>query len=365
MRILQIGLGDNPGGVEAFVMNYYRELSGKGVTFDFLCMYGKIAYEEEIRALGGRIFYVPNVKKHYFGYINGVKKVLREENYTAVHVNMLSAANITPLRLAAKYSGAKIIAHSHNSAVPGLIRSLMDKANRPKVGRYADLKFACGEKAGRWMFGDRAYEAGEVKLIRNAIEVEKYLFSQEKRERLREELGLRDAFVIGHVGRFEPQKNHEGLLDIFAEAVKIIPGAHLVLIGDGFLRKHMEEKVREAGLTDRVTFAGVRRDVPELLSAMDVFLFPSLFEGLPFTLVEAQANGLPCVMSDTITEEVIVCRERVRKLSLTADKDLWAKAVKEFAHTRRADPAAVKEAMENAHFDIKKEADRLGRFYRE
>lgn len=365
MKVLQIGLGNNPGGVEAFVMNYYRELSGMGIQFDFICMYGKIAFEDEIKSLGGQIFYVPNVKKNYFGYVEGVKKVLRHGNYAAVHVNMLSAANIMPLRLAAKYSEGKVIAHSHNSSAPGLIRTLMDKYNRPKVGSYADIKFACGEKAGRWMFGNEAFDAGEVRIVRNAIDVERYLFSDTRRNQLRRELGLNGKFVIGHVGRFEAQKNHEALIDIFAETVKLIPQAYLCLIGDGVLKKHIEDKAAQAGLKDKVLFAGVRSDVAELLSAMDMFLFPSLYEGLPFTLVEAQANGLPCVISDTITDEAVISKDTIKKLSLEEEPSVWAKAVRECAGKARRNTDIIKKEMEAAHFDIKKEADRLRILYQE
>lgn len=365
MKILQIGFGNNPGGVEAFVMNYYRELSRAEIQFDFLCMYGKPAYAEEIRSRGGKLFYVPNIKRNYFGYVKSVKNILMRGNYDAVHVNMLSAANITPLRLAKKYSSAKVIAHSHNSSVPGLIRSLMDKMNRPNVGKYADVKLACGEKAGRWMFGNQAFDAGEVRIIRNAIDVEKYLFSAVKREQLRKALGLEDKFVIGHVGRFETQKNHDALIDIFIEVLKRIPEAQLCLIGDGVLKSHIEEKVQQAGIGENVFFAGVREDVANMLSAMDLFLFPSLFEGLPFTLVEAQTNGLPCVISDTITEEVVINKNTVKKVPLEAGPDIWANAVELFRNKQRRHTELVKKEMEAAHFDIKKEADRLRRLYQE
>lgn len=278
---------------------------------------------------------------------------------------MLSAANIEPLRLAAKYSGAKVIAHSHNSSVPGFIRSLMDGMNRPKVGKYAACKLACGEKAGRWMFGNKAFDNGDVTVVRNAIDVGKYLFSNINREKFRREFALEDSFVIGHVGRFETQKNHEALINIFEEIVKKIPQARLLLIGDGMLKGHIEEKAAYAGIKDKVIFAGVRKDVSELLSAMDVFLFPSFFEGLPFTLVEAQANGLPCVISDTITDEVTVNKDYVKKVSLDAVPGIWADYTEEFRYTGRREAEIIKREMEAAHFDIKKEADRLHMIYQE
>ena len=177
MKILQIGMGNVAGGLEAFVMNYYRVLVHMDIQFDFVCMYDKIAYEEEIRKLGGRIYYIPNVKRNYQGYIKELKKILKETKYDAVHVNMLSAANIVPLRVAHTMKVPKIIAHSHSSSCPGLIRKIMDNWNRPKIAKYATDRIACGEMAGRWLFGDKAFQSGQVTLINNAIQAEKFSFS--------------------------------------------------------------------------------------------------------------------------------------------------------------------------------------------
>lgn len=362
MKILQVGLGNNPGGVEAFVMNYYRELAGNGISFDFVSMYGKIAYEEEIKSLGGRVFYVPNVKKDYFGYVKGMKALLAREGYDVVHVNMLSAANILPLRLAHEAGVKNVVAHSHNASAPGMLRKLLDRVNRPGISRYADSKLACGEKAGRWLFGDAAFEQGAVTLVSNAIDVEKYLFSGENRRRIREKYGFGEDFLVGHVGRFQAQKNHEAVLGIFRCIAEKVPEARLCLVGDGELLGQMKKKTEEYGLTEKVFFAGVRTDVEQFLSAMDVFLFPSLFEGLPFTLVEAQANGLPCVISDTITDEIVLDKGRVRKVSLTEAPQVWADCLLKCRSLPREDREAGKR-LAQAHFDIRIEAKRLMELY--
>lgn len=219
MKILQIGMGNVAGGLEAFVMNYYRVLVHMDIQFDFVCMYDKIAYEEEIRKLGGRIYYIPNVKKNYRGYIKELKKIIKETKYDAVHVNMLSAANIVPLRVAHTMKVPKIIAHSHSSSCPGLIRKIMDNWNRPKIAKYATDRIACGEMAGRWLFGDKAFQSGQVTLINNAIQAEKFSFSEKDRDSLRKELGWENKTVIGHVGRFDIPKNHDRMLDIFQQIV--------------------------------------------------------------------------------------------------------------------------------------------------
>ncbi|MDO5134593.1 MAG: glycosyltransferase family 1 protein [Eubacteriales bacterium] len=366
MKILQVGLGNNPGGLEAFVINYYKELAKRGVSFDFVSMYGRIAHEEEILRLSGRVFYVPNVKKDYFGYVKAMKALLRRERYDVVHVHMLSAANILPLKLARKAGVRTVIAHSHNTSAPGLLRKGMDVLHKPLIGRYATRRLACSEAAGAWLFGRRAMEEGQVILVPNAIDVEKYAFSPENRRRLREELGLSmEDLVIGHVGRFQIQKNHEGLLRIFAAAAKIEERARLLLVGEGELMEKIQAEVREYGLEDRVIFAGVRLDVERLLSAMDVFLFPSLFEGLPFTLVEAQANGLPCVISRTISREAVVSPQTVRMLDLREDEEIWARELLSFSGQEREAEGPIRDRLSRSRFDIQQEADRLLELYRE
>ena len=365
MKVLQIGMGNNPGGVESFVMNYYRELAPLGIQFDFISMYGKIAFEEEILRLGGSVFYVPNVKKDYRGYLKQMRKIFKNRNYDAVHVNMLSAANIVPLRLAKEAGVSQIIAHSHNASAPGLVRKLMDKVNRPKIPRYATCLAACGEKAGRWLFGDKIFNSGRVFLLQNAIDVNRFLFNSENRDKIREKYGWGDQFVIGHVGRFEYQKNHEAVLDLFAQAKQMQPDAILCLVGDGILREEMEQKAKELGIYESVCFAGVQMHVEEYLSAMDVFILPSHFEGLPFTLVEAQANGLPCVISDVITDEIVVNKTQVRQMSLSDSGKNWAEAILKARALRRTDTQISKKEITDAHFDIHTEAKRLQKLYQE
>lgn len=364
INVLQVGMGNNPGGVEAFVMNYYRVLVNSGVHFDFVCMYGEIAYADEIRKMGGKIYLLPNVKKNYFGYVNGFVDVLKREKYDIIHVNMLSAANLVPLRLAHDVGIVKVIAHSHNSSAPGIIRKIMDRINRSKIDQYADMKLACDVSAANWMFGEAEYKAGKVSIINNAIEIEKYMFSESKRHQLREREKWNGRFVIGHVGRFELQKNHSFILKVFREVVVRDPNAVLCLIGDGKLKIEIEKKAEEYGLSDNTCFVGKIDHVEEYLSAMDVFLLPSLFEGLPFTLVEAQANGLPCVISDVITENVHVLDTMV-SVSLSESPEVWAENLLGCKKKKRPDREFIQNRMTEKHFNINEEADRLKRFYQE
>lgn len=364
MKVLQVGLGNNPGGVETFALNYNRELAKKGVVFHYVSMYGAIAYEDEIRQLGGKIFIVPNVKKNYFGYVKAFKKILAEGNYDVVHVNMLSASNIVPLRLAKAAGVKKVIAHSHNGSTPGLIRKVMHRMNQPKIFGYANVLLACGNEAAKFMFGEKYCDKNEVSVVANAIDVEKHLFSEGERDALRGVLGWEDSLVIGHVGRFGVQKNHAAIVEIFREVVKLEPKARLCLVGDGELRLEIEQKLKEYGIYEKVHFAGVQREVWRYLSAMDVFLFPSLFEGLPFVLVEAQANGLPCVVSDTVSEEAFLTDE-VTTLSLQQCYADWAEKIIDYSKHIRPDIDETRDVLKRAHFDIDVEAERLLRLYQE
>lgn len=364
MRILQIGMGNVAGGLEAFVMNYYRVLVHMDVQFDFVCMYDKIAYEEEIRRLGGQIYYLPNVKKDYIGYKKGLEKILRERNYEAVHVNMLSAANIVPLRIAHKMGVKKVIAHSHSSSCPGWIRKMMDRWNRPKIDRYVTDKAACGTVAGKWLFGEAAFQKNEIEVINNAIDTERFLFSLQKREALRERLGWQKKLVIGHVGRFDIPKNHERMIDMLRCVSEKQENVILCLVGpkEG-LYEQIKEKVQAQGLQEKVYFAGKQEDIQGYLSAMDVFLFPSIFEGVPFALIEAQANGLSCLMSDSVSEETVVFRENVQRLSLKTEDLIWADTLLAMSKRKRKPTEQIVEEMKEAHFDIGSEAVRLKNLY--
>lgn len=364
MRILQVGMGNVAGGLESFVMNYYRTLINMDVQFDFICMYNEIAYVEEIRSLGGKVYYVPNVKKNYIAYAESIKKILRENTYDVVHVNMLSAANIVPLQIAHKAGIKKVIAHSHSSSCPGLIRKIMTLCNRPKIAKYATDMIACGELAGKWMFGKKAFDSGKIKLINNAIRVDNFLFSVEKRENIRKKLGWKDKYVIGHVGRFDIPKNHARMITIFENVLKEKENAILCFVGpkDGLYEQIME-MVKIKKLENKVIFVGKQDDIQEYLSAMDVFLFPSHWEGVPYALIEAQTNGLTCVISDVISEEVVFCDELVIRLSLKDEDKIWVAALLSVSEVKRVHDEKNVSQLRNHHFDIEKEAIFLRKLY--
>ena len=365
MKILQVGLGNNPGGMEAFVMNYFRELARQGVSFDFVSMYGTIAYEKEILELGGRVFYVPNIKKDYFGYIKAFRKLLSREKYDVVHVNMLSAANIVPLIVARYGKVPVVIAHSHNSSTPGLLRNLMHKINRPLIPLFATEYFACSELAGEWLFSEKIRKSENYHVVHNALNLEKFAFRQSERNEVRQELGVEGKFVLGHVGRFEEQKNHEFLLKIFREVVSDCEEAVLLLVGEGELQEEIRKKAKEYRIEDRIQFLGIRKDVARLWKGMDVFVFPSLFEGLPIVALEAQASGIRSVMADTITSEVKLI-DKVEFLSLQDSPKKWSQTILSYKGEERKgeENAVIRQAFAKAGYDIETAAQTLLSYYK-
>lgn len=305
IRVLQIIGIVCGGGVEAVIMNYYRNIDRTKVQFDFVVDgYDKTILDDEIMFLGGKVYHVEPYRKNIFRYMKQIYQIVRDGKYNIVHSNMntLSVFSLFPSWLA----GAKIrILHNHSTAVKNEgMRSVLKAILRPLAPLFANRYAACSKLAGDWMYGAKCMNRGNVKIIRNAIDVRQYAYSSELREKYRHELNISDdTLVIGHVGRFMFQKNHAFLLDIFREVCKLNPETVLLLIGEGELREEMEKIVREYELENKVYFLGLRKDVRELYNAMDVFVLPSWYEGLPVVSVEAQANGLRCLFSTNVTAE--------------------------------------------------------------
>lgn len=305
IRVLQIIGIVCGGGVEAVIMNYYRHIDRSQVQFDFVIDgYEKSLLDDEIESLGGRVYHVEPYRKNIVKTMHQLYRIIKDNHYDIVHSNMntLSVFALFPAWLA----GARIrILHNHSTAVKQEgMRTIMKKILRPLAPLFANRYAACSKLAGEWMYGKKMMDSGKVKIINNAIDLNEYAFNEELRRKYRQELNIpNDAFVVGHVGRFMYQKNHDFLIDVFAEIVKMNSDAILLLIGDGPLRPEIEEKVKIKGLQGKVKFLGLRKDVKALYNAMDVFVLPSWYEGLPVVAVEAQANGLPCYFSDRVTAE--------------------------------------------------------------
>jgi len=328
IRVLYIngGIMDR-GGISAFMMNYYRHIDRRKVQIDFVVHgFEKGVFDDEIHELGGEIYNVPVKSKDYLGNIRELRKIFKSGKYKIVHSHM-DAMGAVVLR-EAKKSGIPIrIAHAHNTdhLTNNFLKYILNEVARKTIKNYATHLFACSESAGIWLYGKNAVKEGKVKIIKNAIEVEKYIFDLNKRNSLRKKFNLENNFVVGHIGRFDYQKNHIFLLHVFSQLVNKIPNAKLILVGDGHLREKIEREIEELGLKNSVILLGQRDDVNELLNMFDVFVFPSLFEGLGIAAVEAQANGLKCFLSNTIPHEVKIT-DKVEFLSIESIED-WVNAL--------------------------------------
>lgn len=354
IRVLQILGIVAGGGVESVIMNYYEHIDRSKVQFDFIVHNdNKIDITSRVEALGGRVYKVTPYYKNPVAFVMDIYNVIKQNHYRIVHSNM-NTLSAFPL-FAAWLAGVPVrILHNHSTSSPGETkRNVMKAVLRPFAKLFANQYFACSRLAAEWMYGKQMVDAGKVNIIHNAIDLDKFAFNPEKRATLRKELGLEGTFVIGHVGRFMFQKNHEFLIDIFAEVAKENPKARLLLIGDGPLRAHIEEKVHRLGLTDKVQFLGIRKDVADLYNVMDLFLLPSHYEGLPVVGVEAQANGLPMIVSTDVTLEMkvtdIVTYERVEDNAAQ-----WVEDVNRCIRKKETRMDTHKQ-MEKAGFDIVRE----------
>ena len=370
IRVLHCVHSMGRGGIETFIMNVYRCIDRNELQFDFLVTTDKeCVHDSEILQLGGCIHHVPGrrqgIKKH--------KKAMDtfftdHPEYGIIHFHASSLSNVSALRSAECHDVPTRIIHSHSSNQSSSkklflpLHRLLHLWNRRDVRVYATHYLACSEPAALWLYGKRQYERKEYEIIHNGTDVRSFRYDPERRKAVRHEHCLGDAFVIGHVGRFALSKNHAFLVEIFREVVKRCEGARLLLIGDGPLLREIEKKASHLGLSENVLFMGVRSDVPALLSAMDVFLMPSFYEGLSCVLVEAQAAGLPCVASTKANAEEVKMTEDFMFMSLDKSAAEWAGAVMNFIgrETDRTNGAA---AVIEAGYDVESTVEKLEHLY--
>lgn len=327
-RLLCIVGGMNAGGAETFLMKLYRNIDRNKYQMDFcVSKQEKGFYDDEITAMGGRIIHTIAKSKNPFASFKSLYTIIKENEYD--YVMRVSQHSLSALELViAKMAGAKVLVFrsSNSKTMKGGLEGILHKAFMFLPRIVPTVKIAPSIPAAEFMFGKNAVKKEKVIYLNNGIPIEKFLFNESSRKNIRSELGLSDNFLIGHIGRFCVQKNHEKLIDIFFNVRQKREDAHLILVGEGELELDIKRKVEEMGIKDRVHFLGVRRDIPELLSAMDVFVFPSLYEGMPNTVIEAQANGIHCVIADTITQEVKITNN-VTMLSLDEDMKIWVDCI--------------------------------------
>lgn len=367
IRILHVLGRLDRGGAETMVMNLYRQVDRDQIQFDFILhTTDECSYSEEVLALGGRIYAVPAYTLAAAGqYRSAWKKFFGEHpEYQILHSHIRSTASLY-LPIAKKY-GMTTIVHSHNTSSGKGIKAVVKSVLQYPLRFQADYLFACSKAAGEWLFGKRACESGRFVLLPNAIDISRFVFQEKTRKKARESMGVSgECLVIGHVGRLEEQKNHAFLLKIFREIHKRVPDSILLLVGEGNLKTEIEKQVTAEKLQDAVRLLGNREDVNELLQGMDVLVFPSLYEGLPVTLVEAQAAGLPVVMSDTVTREIILT-DLIQQCSLQETAHLWAEKTiscrEEYKFAQRGNGEQLQQ-LRTAGYDIEETAKWLMEFY--
>lgn len=373
IRILHVLGGTGLGGAESRIMDLYRQMDREEIQFDFLVHSSAVKhagddasarepqfYDEEINEMGGHIYVLPKFKVYnYFAYRSTVQAFFAEHTeFRVVQGHMTSTASVyLPI---AKRAGIPItVAHSRNAGVEKGLKGIATKVMRKNLFKKADYCFACSELAGIDVFGREWVEKGKVKIIHNAIDAGKFAYREEKRNLMREKLQIADKLVLGHVGRFYAQKNHCYLIEIFAALCSLREDAVLILLGDGPEKEKIEQKCEEFHIRDKVLFMGNQKHPEDFYQAFDFFLLPSLYEGLPGVLVEAQAAGLYCLVSDTVTKEA-QATDQVTYLSITQPAAVWAKEIQLHENYDRHDTCLE---MTESGFDVKTQAAGYRNFY--
>lgn len=358
IRILHIVHIMNRGGMESRIMDLYRHINHEKYQFDFYvesCQHG--AFEEEIRSMGGRIFYpskkgrcgFPNASafNHFLRHHNEYKIIYAYNQWSGIYLKQALECGV-PYRIA--YARTSIQTRSIKNTIKNIVKKSANK--------YAVYKFAVSKKAGIWLFGLDSVQKGETKVWPNAIDTEKYKFSMNERNCIRKEIGLKNELTLVHVGNIRFEKNHPFLLDTFAEIKKKYADCKLILVGGGDY-KTLSDKIRQLGLENSIYYLGVRDDVPRILQAGDIFIFPSLYEGFPGAVLEAEASGLWCLVSDSITEEVSLT-DHIIRLPLSKGPEYWADTLKTY---ELCDREHSWEEIRDAGYDIWRLAEETELFF--
>ena len=366
IKVLILDTVMDRGGAEAMTMNYFRNMDRTRVTYDFLVHRDyKAEYEDEIESLGGTIhrIYRPT-PQNYFKYRKAIQKLFQEHpEYRIIHSNMMELGLFAYME--AKKCGVPIrICHAHidSSKMKKTLKMRIRGIYKKAINKYITHRFACGKAAAKWVFGER--DSKDVILMRNAINAEKYKYNPEIEKEGRQEFNLEGKFVVGHIGRFFEQKNHPFIIEIFAEIAKKDDTSVLMLVGGGetddLVLNQTKARVKELGLEDRVVFTGVRPDIERLIQCFDVFILPSLQEGFPVVMVEAQAAGLKCVVSNRVTSECDITGN-VEFIPLESGAENWAERILSYKNSYKKKD--MYQSIIDANYDIKANAKWLENYY--
>ena len=327
-RVLVFGITDKRGGVESVIMNYYRNIDRNSIKFDFLCNTEEVAYEDEIKELGGKIFRIPARSKGYLSYKKALNAFFKENaaKYDAIWVNVCSLANIDYLKMARKYGIRKRIIHAHNSKnMDSTLRGMIHLLNRINIDEYATDFWTCSDSSSDWFYPE--VKKSKIKKVYNAFELKKFKYSNVKRNNFRKKYNLKNEKIILNIGRLNFQKNQEFIINLAPKIIKEIKNVKFVLVGVGEDEEKLKGLISEYKLDNYFIFTGMIKDVSEPLSASDLFLFPSVFEGSPVALYEAEANGINTVASKESYTEKRKLSKTIETISLRKGEEKWASTI--------------------------------------
>ena len=367
VKILHVVGGMNVGGTETMLMNLYRKLN-TNVQFDFISYYDKDAYyDDEIKRLGGQVIRIDSPNK--IGMIKSIKnlcEVIKENGpYNAVHAHTLFNCGVA--MIAARLSGIKVrVSHAHTNLdnTKNIIRKIYVWCMRKTINLFSTDCIACSESAGKYLFGENITSSKKYKLLPNYVDYKKYLNCSDTKS-VRQELGIKDDdIVVGHIGRFVEAKNHKFLLEVVSEMIILNNKVKLILAGDGELRKEIESYAEELGIKENVYFLGIRKDIDKILNNLDIFIFPSIYEGLGLVMIEAQSAGIPCLVSEAIQKEADLDIGLVKQINLNDKKELWIKEAFELIENKNKNKKQILNAIKNKGYDLDNIINKLLEIYK-
>jgi glycosyltransferase involved in cell wall biosynthesis len=360
-RILHITDSMDKGGIEAFIMNVYRNINREEIQFDFLVSTNsKCFYEDEIIQLGGNVYRTVPKSTGLLNFIKTTNKNLNKlPIYDVVHIHVSSLISALGWLLTDVKKIPRKMFHSHNTHSKQDITGIVRGIGQFILKKNSTFMLACSVAAGKWLYGDTAYNNGKIIIIKNGIDVESFFYDRSLGNKLRDSLNINDKFVLGHIGRFNEQKNHDFIVDIYNNIYLKDNNSVLLLVGKGNLESDIKKKVKLLNLESNVLFLGLRDDINSLLNGMDVFLLPSLHEGLPVVGIEAQATGIKMFMSEEITKEVDITG-LINFIDLNKSADFWAEEILKCKSFKRR---PTKDLIIKNGFDIKDVAKNLTKLY--
>jgi len=357
IKILHYGLSSNRGGIETYLYKVYSEIDRSKFHFDFIDMTAnKPCFFKEFSKMGSHFYKITPRKESILKYQMELNKLFKENKPDIFHCHLNTLSDITPVLIALKHN-CKVIVHSRSSQAPkSVITKILHSLNSLRIPKNKITKIAVSKKAGIWLFGKNS----DYHVINNGIDIAKFSYNKDMRKKWRDKLKFQDDLVIGHVGGLVEVKNHEFLLKVFNEILKLKHNAKLLLIGDGPLKNNLLERINEMGLANKVILLGSREDVSDILNAMDLFIFPSIYEGFGSAILEAQTSGLPCLISESIPSDVVIADDCIQK-SLEEDAKEWALKAIELSNEKKRSKG--QEIIEEQGYSVETEIKKIEKIY--